>query len=110
MWARVKGKTENDLMKLPFKGAYMFRPSYIQPMNGIRSKTALYQSIYVVFGALYPLLKYIAPKSITTTENVGRAMIRVVKVGSPKHILEASDINELGTAVDKPTAEKEIKK
>ena len=95
MWARVKGKTENDLLKLPFKAAYMFRPAGIQPLHGIRSKTAWVQTIYVVAAPLLSLLNRIAPNYMTTTEQVGRAMIRVARDGYPKPILESEDINRL---------------
>lgn len=96
MWARVKGKTENDLLKLPFKAAYMFRPGGIQPLHGVRSKTAWVQAIYTVTAPLWALLVRIAPKYVTTSENVGRAMIRVVCNGYPKPILETLDINLVG--------------
>ena len=79
MWARVKGKTENDLLKLPFKAAYMFRPAGIQPLHGIRSKTAWVQAIYVVTAPLLTLLSRTSPKFMTTTEQVGRAMIKVAQ-------------------------------
>src|SRR5271157_2021359 len=93
MWARVKGETENALLRLPFKAAYMLRPAYIQPMHGIRSKTKLYQALYAVVAPLYPLWKALLPKYVTTTEQVGRAMIKVAKFGAPKHVLENQDIN-----------------
>jgi uncharacterized protein YbjT (DUF2867 family) len=95
MWARVKGKTENDLLKLPFKAAYMFRPAAIQPLHGVRSKTAWVQAIYVVTSPLLTLLNKIAPKYVTTTEQVGRAMIKVAKQGYPKSVLESEDINRV---------------
>ena len=95
MWARVKGKTENDLLKLPFKAAYMFRPAGIQPLHGIRSKTAWVQAGYVVAAPLLSLLNRIAPKYVTTTEQVGRAMIRVARDGFPKPVLESEDINRV---------------
>jgi uncharacterized protein YbjT (DUF2867 family) len=95
MWARVKGKTENHLLRLPFKAAFMFRPGFIQPLKGVRSKTKLYQAIYTLVGPLYPLLRRLAPKYVTTTENVGRAMIRVAASGYSKRIIESHDINEL---------------
>jgi hypothetical protein len=75
MWARVEGKTENDLLRLPFKAAYMFRPGAIQPLHGIKSKTAWYQAIYVAAAPLFGLPKRVAPKYVTTTERIGRAMI-----------------------------------
>jgi len=95
MWARVKGKTENDLLKLPFKAAYMFRPAGIQPLHGIRSKTAWVQAIYVGAAPLLSLLNRVAPTYMTTTEQVGRAMIKVARDGFPKPVLESEDINRL---------------
>ena len=95
MWARVKGKTENDLLKLPFKAAYMFRPAGIQPLHGIRSKTTWYQAVYVIAAPLLTLLNRIAPKYVTTTEQVGRAMIKVARDGYPKPVLESEDINSI---------------
>ena len=95
MWARVKGKTENDLLKLPFKAAYMFRPAVIQPLHGIRSKTGWYQALYTGLAPLMSLLHRIAPKYVTTTEQVGRAMIHVARNGFPGPILENGDINGL---------------
>jgi hypothetical protein len=95
MWARVKGKTENDLLKLPFKAAYMFRPAGIQPLHGIRSKTAWVQTIYVLAAPLLSLLNRVAPNYMTTTEQVGRAMIRVARDGYPTRVLESADINRL---------------
>jgi uncharacterized protein YbjT (DUF2867 family) len=95
MWARVKGKTENDLLKMPFRAAYMFRPGYIQPLHGIRTKTRWYGALYAVMGPLYPLLKRLLPKYVTTTECVGRAMLNVVRHGAPKRFLENQDINEI---------------
>ena len=95
MWARVKGKTENALLGMPFKAAYMFRPGYIQPLHGIRTKTKWYGLLYAVMGPLYPLWKMLVPKYVTTTECLGRAMLSVAKQGAPKHILESWDINDL---------------
>jgi uncharacterized protein YbjT (DUF2867 family) len=95
MWARVKGKTENDLLKLPFKAAYMFRPAGIQPLHGVRSRTAWVQAIYVVASPLLTWLDRVAPKYMTTTEQVGRAMIKVARDGYPKPVLESEDINRL---------------
>jgi uncharacterized protein YbjT (DUF2867 family) len=95
MWARVKGKTENDLLKLPFKAAYMFRPAGIQPLHGVRSKTAWVQAIYVVASPLLSYLVRAAPKYMTTSERLGRAMLKVVRDGYPKPVLESEDINRL---------------
>jgi uncharacterized protein YbjT (DUF2867 family) len=93
MWARVKGKTENDLLKLPFKAAYMFRPAGIQPLHGIRSGTGWVQAIYAASAPLLSLLNRVAPKYMTTTEQVGRAMIKVARDGYPRPVLESEDIN-----------------
>ena len=75
MWARVKGKTENDLRKLPLKAAYMFRPAAIQPLHGIRSKTTWVQAIYFVTSPILSLLYRVAPKYVTTTEQMGRCLL-----------------------------------
>jgi uncharacterized protein YbjT (DUF2867 family) len=95
MWARIKGKTENDLLKLPFKAAYMFRPAGIQPLHGVKSRTAWVQAIYVVASPLLTWLNRAAPKYMTTTEQVGRAMIKVARDGYPKPVLESEDINAI---------------
>jgi uncharacterized protein YbjT (DUF2867 family) len=95
MWARVKGKTENDLLKLPFKAAYMFRPAGIQPLHGIRSKTGWVQAIYVGSAPLLSLLNRVAPNYMTTTEQVGRAMIKVARDGYIRPVLESEDINRI---------------
>jgi uncharacterized protein YbjT (DUF2867 family) len=94
-WARVKGKTENDLLKLPFKAAYMFRPAGIQPLHGVRSKTSWVQAIYVVAAPLLSWLARTAPKYMTTSEQLGRAMIKVARDGYPKPVLESEDINSI---------------
>ena len=96
MWSRVKGKTENALLRLPFKAAYMFRPAFIQPLHGIVWKTKLYRVLYAVLGSLYPAWKALFPNYVTTTEVVGRAMIKVARNGAPKPVLENQDINEIG--------------
>jgi uncharacterized protein YbjT (DUF2867 family) len=92
MWARVKGKTENALLMHPFKGVYMFRPGAIIPMHGVKSKTGWYNTMYAVTKPLFPVLRRFFPGLVTTTEQVGRAMLRVAKSGYPKRILEGSDI------------------
>jgi len=85
----------NRLLRLLFKGVYMFRPGIIQPLHGIQSKTALYRILYLVIGPFIPLLTALLPKIVTTTEQVGRAMIRIAKQGAPKRLLENMDINAL---------------
>jgi uncharacterized protein YbjT (DUF2867 family) len=94
-WARTKGKTENALLRLPFKAAYMFRPGYIQPLKGIRSKTRWYQAIYSVASVLYPLFRLVIPRYVTTTVDIGRAMIHVAVSGYSKPILSTDDINRV---------------
>jgi uncharacterized protein YbjT (DUF2867 family) len=95
MWARVKGKTENDLLKLPFRATYMFRPAAIQPLHGVRSKTAWVNAIYVATAPLLSWLSRVAPKYVTTTEQIGRAMIKVARDGYSGSVLESQDINRL---------------
>jgi len=94
MWARVKGKTENDLLGLPFKAAYMFRPAAIVPLHGIKSKTKLYQFFYTVLGPVLPVMYKAFPQYVTTSEQLGRAMLTVAKRGAPKSVLENPDINK----------------
>ncbi len=95
MWARVKGATENELLKLPFKAAFMFRPGAIVPLDGIRSKTRLYDLLYTLGRPLLRPLHALFPKAITTTQQMGRAMLRVAHSGAPKAVLESADINAL---------------
>jgi uncharacterized protein YbjT (DUF2867 family) len=99
MWARIRGKTENHLLRLSAK-CFVFRPGYIQPMKGVRSKTRLYQTLYDIFGWLYPVLRRVVPKHVTTTENVGRAMIEVAAAGYSRRVLENADINFLAAKTD----------
>ena len=95
MWARVKGQTENALLALPFKAAYMFRPGYIQPLEGIRSRTRWYRVLYAAVAPLYPVLKRLIPGGVTTTAQVGRAMLAVARQGFDRPVLETRDINSL---------------
>jgi uncharacterized protein YbjT (DUF2867 family) len=92
MWARVKGKTENALLRLPFAAAYMFRPGLIQPMHGERPKAAVYQAIYTIARPLLSLLRRAFPNYVLTTEEIGQAMLIVTRRGYPKHVLEIRDI------------------
>ncbi len=94
MWARVKGATENALQALPLQ-AYMFRPGIIQPLHGVRSKTPLYHAFYVVLGPLLGLARWLFPRQVTTTAQVGKAMLAVAKRGAPVRLLEPPDINRL---------------
>lgn len=95
MWARVKGATENALLALPFKAAFMFRPGFIQPLKGVRSKTRLYRAFYTVLGPLLPVLRWLLPRTVTTTVNLGRAMIEVTIAGYSRRILDPDDINRI---------------
>jgi uncharacterized protein YbjT (DUF2867 family) len=95
MWARVKGRTENALLRMPFKAAYMFRPGVIRPLHGIRSKTRSYRLLYIVLAPFVILVSAIAPNSITTTEKMGRAMIHAAQKGASKALLGTRDINAL---------------
>ena len=95
MWARVKGRTENALLKIPFRSVYLFRPGAIQPLHGIRSRTRIYRILYALLAPVLPLLKRLAPDSLTTTERLGQAMIQAGLWGAPKTVLENADINRL---------------
>jgi uncharacterized protein YbjT (DUF2867 family) len=95
MWARVKGRTENALLRLPFKAAYMLRPGLIVPMHGVQSKTRLYRVFYQLMTPLLPALKALFPRSIITTEQLGRAMLRLARSGYSKKILETRDLAAL---------------
>ena len=92
MWARVKGRTENALLRLPFRAAYMLRPGLIVPLHGVKSKTRLYRAFYTMLGPVMPLLHRLFPRSIITTEQLGRAMLRLARTGYPKQVLEAADL------------------
>jgi hypothetical protein len=87
-WARVKGKAENSLKTYPFKGLYLMRPGYIQHRKGVRPSYAMYR----ILAPLYPVLRFLFPKAVTNTEEVGRAMIHAVLFGADKQTLETSDI------------------
>jgi len=95
MWARVKGRTENELLRLPFKAAYMFRPGAIVPLHGVRSKTGWVRVMYALAAPIVPLWRKLSPGTITTSEQIGRAMLRVARDGYPSPILETRDINQL---------------
>ncbi|MGN9785210.1 NAD(P)H-binding protein [Nonomuraea sp. ZG12] len=91
MWARVRGMTENALLALPFQ-AYVLRPGFIQPRP---SHTPFYRLAYVVARPFYPVLRRLMPAAVTTTEQIGRAMIAIADHGAPKRVLGAVDINAL---------------
>ncbi|WP_233532475.1 epimerase [Antrihabitans sp. YC2-6] len=91
MWARVKGKTENDLLALSLD-AYMLRPGIIQPQNGIKSKTRLYSAAYTAAKPLLGVLKRVSPNTVITNEELGRAMIAIAAYGAPERVLEMKDL------------------
>jgi hypothetical protein len=98
MWARVKGKTENDLMKLGFKDSYMFRPGYIQPIKGLKNA----YKIYKIFTPVYPVFKILFPNYVVSLEEIGKVMINVTLYGSEKKVLECKDIVKLSNVITSP--------
>lgn len=88
MWARVKGKTENDLMKLPFKRVYAFRPGFLQPTRGLKNV----HKYYSFFGLLFPLFRLTLSKYVSTLKELGLAMINSAITGYEKQVLEVPDI------------------
>jgi uncharacterized protein YbjT (DUF2867 family) len=95
MWARIKGKTENALLKMPFRKVHVLRPGMIQPVHGATSRTTSYRIIYVMMAPLMPLLRSLMPRKITTTDVVGQAMLKLAKDGSQQKLLTNADINAL---------------
>ncbi len=91
MWARVKGKTENDLLRLPFRAAYMFRPGYIHPTEGLRNA----HKYYSFLKWLYPLLRIVVPRHVVTLRQLGLAMIHAATAGYDRKVLECPDIIRL---------------
>jgi uncharacterized protein YbjT (DUF2867 family) len=94
MWARVKGRTENALQRLPFRAVYLFRPGFIEPAHGERSKTTMSRMVYAVTRPLIPVLRALFPRHILSTVIIGQAMLSVVRHGAPKAVLECPDILE----------------
>ncbi|HEU0120807.1 MAG TPA: epimerase [Bryobacteraceae bacterium] len=94
MWARVKGEAENAILAMPFADVYVFRPGVVQPVHGTASRTAWIRAAYKLTGPLMSLLRWAAPRSVSTTEELGKAMLRTAKYGFPKKILEASDFRD----------------
>ncbi|WP_260989926.1 NAD-dependent epimerase/dehydratase family protein [Paenibacillus xylanexedens] len=99
LWARVEGKTENALIRLPFKGAYMLRPLVILPMHGVRSKTALYRILSNVLKPLHPLLKRM--KWAITSEQLGQVMVHLAKTGTTKEVVENEKLKEMALSIQK---------
>jgi uncharacterized protein YbjT (DUF2867 family) len=92
MWARVRGKLENALFRLPFKATYVFRPGMIQPMYGARSQTDSYRVLYTLLSPILPLMRALLPKLIVTTQSIGLAMIEVSTRGWDKKLLPSAEI------------------
>ena len=95
MWARVKGRTENDLLTL-FPNAIMIRLGALRPMHGERSKAPGGSVLLTVLSPLWPILQWLWPNRVITTEELGRAMILAARKGGPKHLLESADLVALG--------------
>jgi hypothetical protein len=90
-WARVKGKVENDLCKLPFKAVYNFRPGLLVPTPGLKNTLSLYKYI----GWTIPFFRLVTPGSVGTLQELGQAMIHTLTIGYPKNVLEVRDIRQL---------------
>jgi uncharacterized protein YbjT (DUF2867 family) len=101
MWARVKGKTENDLKRLPFAGVYLFRPGIIQPLHGIKSKTRSYQLFYSAAKPLLSLAHKLFPNVVLTTQDIGLAMLGAARRRTGRVVLESQDIARLAREFDR---------
>ena len=95
MWARVKGEAENAVLRMAFRGVYVFRPSLVQPVRGVRSRTGWYTAFYTIAAPFLPLMLRLAPAHVTTSSRVGRAMLDVAARGFPERVLHSRDINRL---------------
>ncbi|NHZ60786.1 NAD(P)H-binding protein [Massilia genomosp. 1] len=102
MWERVRGKTENALLALPFRGVYIFRPGMIEPLDGIQSKTPAYRIFYALMKPVLPLLRAAMPRHVLTTRQMGQAMLAVVRSGARKRVLGSADIGPLGRNATPP--------
>ena len=98
MWAKVKGRAERELLALPFPRVHAVRPAALQPLHGIRSRTAWIRMATVLMKPLFPLARLLAPGQVLTTEELGRAMLRLAREGHPKAVLESRDLRDLGKA------------
>ena len=102
MWARVKRRTENALLRLPFKAVFLFRPGVIQPLHGARSRTTWYRLFYAASRPVMPLLRALFPAYVLTTESIGQAMLTIARSGAPKPVLESQDIYRLSKSAAAP--------
>lgn len=100
MWARIKGKTENDLMRLPFRSVYLFRPGIIQPLHGIRSKTPAYRCFYLLANPILSLIRRVFPNAVVTTEDIGQAMLNAARQSKGRVVVEAKDMIRLARGLD----------
>jgi uncharacterized protein YbjT (DUF2867 family) len=92
MWARIKGKAENAVLRMRFKAAYVFRPGFIEPVHGAVSRIPAYRIFYRVMKPVMPVLRWMFPSYVLTTELIGLAMLKVVREGASKRVLESKDI------------------
>jgi uncharacterized protein YbjT (DUF2867 family) len=92
MWSRVKARTEREIMET-FRNGYAFRPGFIQPTHGVRSKTGWYNTLYTVIAPLVPMIRRVAPRYVTTTDEVGRAMLRAARSGYPNRVVTTADMH-----------------
>ncbi len=99
MWARVRGRTENALLRRPFKSVCVLRPGIIQPLHGIRSRTGSYRRLYMLLRPLLSPLRRLFPDTVLSTQIVGRAMLAVARHGAPKALLEAAALSQLGRGI-----------
>jgi uncharacterized protein YbjT (DUF2867 family) len=92
MWSRVKARTEREVMET-FRNGYAFRPGFIQPTHGVRSKTGWYNTAYAIIAPLVPMIRRVAPRYVTTTDEVGRAMLRAARSGYPNRVVTTADMH-----------------
>jgi uncharacterized protein YbjT (DUF2867 family) len=95
MWARVKGRTENELLRMPFRAAYMLRPGFIVPLDGIESKTRSYRFFYAVLKPVMPLFRRWFPRSVLTSREIGQVMLIAARQASAKRVLETADMRAI---------------
>ncbi len=95
MWERVRGDTENALLKLPFRGVYILRPGMIEPMDGVRSRTTAYRWFYALTRPVLPLLRRAMPNHVLSTRQMGQVMLKLVRSGARGRVLESADINAM---------------
>lgn len=101
MWARVRGTTENSLLRLPFKRVHILRPAVIQPLHGATSRTRSYRLFYAVTGPLLTMLRYLLPEKVLSTEVIAQAMLSIARSGTPDAVLGSSQIYRVAQR-DKP--------